>query len=147
SDWWTTCCGAPSRAERCRSAPMPWCGPGGWNRARPAARGDGGPRGGELSRTLRGAEGVRRPGRKTARAAGAVPAPATRIRTGGRIERRRWYAAPTGGRGVRTFGRGPIARGDDEASKRIIHSERALGDPYRKSSHRESPSLLRVSGD
>src|SRR5579863_4217728 len=38
---------------------------------------------------------------------------------------------PTGGgtRLTRHSGRGPIARGDDEASKRIIHGPPALGDP------------------
>jgi hypothetical protein len=43
---------------------------------------------------------------------------------------------PTGGgtRLTRHSGRGPIARGDDEASKRIIHGPPAVGDPFDKTS-------------
>jgi hypothetical protein len=51
---------------------------------------------------------------------------------------------PTGGgtRLTRHSGRGPIARGDDEASKRIIHGPSALGDPFDKTSRSGSrPSL------
>src|SRR5882724_2804202 len=48
---------------------------------------------------------------------------------------------------TRHSGRGPIARGDDEASKRIIHAPPALGDPFDKTSRsgsRPSPSVSAI---